>query len=57
LGSWEARLNAREEALKKREQVVAEAEGRIGVRIYGDLYSDLVAVKSFTQYILGICKM
>lgn len=33
LGSWEARLNAREEALKKREQVIAEAEGRIGVRI------------------------
>ncbi len=30
--SWEARLNAREEALKKREQAVAEAEGRIGVR-------------------------
>ncbi|BDA50938.1 Secretory carrier-associated membrane protein 6 [Coccomyxa sp. Obi] len=28
--SWEARLNAREEALKKREQAVAEAEGRIG---------------------------
>ncbi|EIE27194.1 hypothetical protein COCSUDRAFT_55217 [Coccomyxa subellipsoidea C-169] len=28
--SWEARLNARDEALKKREQVVAEAEGRIG---------------------------
>ena len=32
LGSWEAQLTAKEEALKKRESVVAAAEGRLGVR-------------------------
>ncbi len=44
--SWEARLNAREEALKKREQVVAEAEGRIGVRrsVQTSLYHILVVI-------------
>lgn len=31
LSGWEARLKAREEALQKREEAVAQAEGRLGV--------------------------
>ena len=32
LSSWEGRLNAREEALRRREQAVSAAEGQAGVR-------------------------
>ena len=43
LGSWEAQLAAKEEALKKREATVAAAESRLGVRACMSMHAALQA--------------